>query len=368
MIERYISRYDISGLARIAPRILLLFLLLPLFAGCIPDPTAPDVEEPPQTATGAIVVNEGVWRQDNATLTFYDPATGRAVTDYFAIRNPGLRLGDVANSMTVRNGRGYIAVSTSGTVEVIELRTGKSLGRIRMPAGNEPRQVAIIDDSTAFAACFGDSVVRFNPTTMSAGGTIAVGPAPEGIAYIEGKVLVANSGYGYYRQDEPKGGTISVLDPASGVEERLLRVGPNPRQIRHLASRRRLYILYGLADSTGGVVELDPATLVERRRWVVRGAVDLAFDERRGIGYVIGSEGVMKIDLTSEEPVGAFVPLSAWPGITFYSLGVAPDGESIYLGTYSYYTLPGEMLIFNRAGALTGRFATGLGPGDVEFY
>jgi len=366
------SQYDIrAGRAArfniLLPISYLLFLLL--LAGCIPDPVAPTTENPPVATTGVIVVNEGAWRQDNATLTLYDPAKGSAVTDYFALRNPGLRLGDLANSMLTWKGRGYIAVSTSGTVEVIELASGASLGRVRMPAGNEPRQIEIVDSLTAFVTCLGDSVVRFNPTTMSVEDIFVVGPAPEGVIYIEGKLLVANSGYGIYRQNEPKAGTISVLDPMSGAERRLLSIGPNPRQIRYHDARRRLYVLYGLADSTGGVVELDPSTLSELRRWSVRGAIDLALDERHGRGYVIGSDGVMAIDFTSSDSEPSlFISASASPKSTFYSLGVTPDGESIYLGTYKYFTLPGEVLIFNRAGALTGRFTAGLGPGEMGFY
>lgn len=370
-----ISRYDMISRAtrNTSRRILfpisyLLFLLL-FLAGCIPDPTAPSTGAPPVATTGVIVVNEGSWRQDNAALTLYDPAKGSAVTDYFALKNPGLRLGDVANSILSWKGRGYISVSTSRTIEVIDIATGASLGRVRLPAGNEPRQVAIVDSVTAYAACFGDSVVRFNPTTLAAGETIAVGPAPEWIAYVEGWVLVANSGYGFLRQNEPKAGTISVLDPRSGAEKRLLSIGPNPRYIRYHAARRRLYILYGLADSTGGVVELDPTTLKELRRWEIRGAHDLSLDEQRGIGYVIGSDGVMRIDFTlpNAQPT-LFVPASAWPKSTFYSLGVAPDGESIYLGTYNYFTIPGEVLIYNRAGERTGEFTAGLGPGEFVFY
>jgi streptogramin lyase len=313
-------------------------------------------------------VNEGVWRQDNATLTYYDPSDGTTILDYFTVCNPGLRLGDVANSVAVWNGRAYIAVSTSRTIEVIDPATGRSLGRVRTPEGNEPRAVAIVDSATAYAACFSDSVVRFNPMTMAVTGIVAVGPAPEAVVYAAGHVLVANSGYGYYRRFEPKAGTLSVLNPVTGADERQVPIGPNPRQIRYDSARGRLYVLYGLADSAGGVVELDAATLLELRRWRIDAAVDIVVGAREGVGYVIGKQGVMAIDFASAgaEP-RVFIPAEAWPRRTFYSLGLAPGG-ALYLGTYTYFTMPGEVLVFDGAGALASRFTAGLGPGDFALY
>ncbi|MBS1912172.1 MAG: hypothetical protein JST22_09315 [Bacteroidetes bacterium] len=351
---------------------IIIVLLLPVLAlaaaGCIADPAAPSAGPSVHALSGVIVVNEGVWRQDNATLTLYDPGTGAAEQDYFTHRNPGLRLGDVANSITISNGIAYVAVSTSQTVEILECASGRSIGRVRLPDGNQPRAVTLVDSVTAYAACFGDSIVRFNPRTMSVGQVTAVGPAPESIVYADSLLFVANSGYGFYRQQEPKAGTVGVLDPWTARELALIPVGPNPRLIRYAPRIGMLYVLYGLSDSVGGVVEVDPATLRTMRRWPVVNTRDMAIDEQGGMIYVIGGEGVVRINLALDGGApSTFLPASVFPGMAFYSIGAAPGGD-VYMGITADYSAPGEIVVIARDGAIRQRFPAGINPGDFGFY
>ncbi|MDB5034315.1 MAG: beta-propeller repeat protein [Chlorobi bacterium] len=353
----------------IVPSALLALVLL--LAGCISDPT---LTSPPVVSAGAhgvLVVNEGVWKQDNSTLTFYNPDSGGPVQDYFAARNPGLRLGDLGNSIVTWKGRGYIAVSTSRAVEVIDLATGHSLGRVRLNAPNEPRMIAIIDSATAFVTTFADSVIRFNPMTLATTGSFAVGPAPEGIAYAAGHLFVANSGLGNLRRTEPGAGTISVLDPASGAELAMLPTGTNPLSVHYLPSRGRVYVLARpiLPDTLGAVVEYDPASLREVRRWPVAGGYDMAVDDGRGIIYVMHGEGVARIDPSvAGDNVRGLVQLGE-AGAMFYSIGVEPVSGDIYLGTTNgYSSVPAAVMIYDRAGAFKSRFPCGIYPGDFAFY
>ncbi len=351
------------------PRVVLRALLVAVcLAGCVADPEPPGDQVVRDAPSGVIVVNEGVWRQDNATLTLYQPATGVAVQDYFTLRNPGLRLGDVANSIAVRDSVAYVAVSTSRTVEVLACRTGLTLGRVMMPPGNEPRQIAFLDSTTAFVSCFGDSVVEFDPRTLQVRRVIAVGPAPEGIACAQGHVFVAVSGLGFYRQQEPGAGTLAVIDPASGRVVASVLIGPNPRPVVSRPSAGLLYVLYGLPDSVGGIAELDVRTLSVRRRWPLVNARDLAIDDATGQAYAITGDGVVRVDLTepAARPV-VFVPATDWPGRIFYAIAASPDG-GVYVCSLVSYTAPGEVLVFNRAGTRTARFASGINPGDVGFY
>jgi DNA-binding beta-propeller fold protein YncE len=345
-------------------------LLALLVAGCIADPSQPPPVVPTAGTNGVLVVNEGIWRQDNSTLTYYDPVDGRVVQDYFTAINPGLRLGDLGNSVVAWNGRAYIAVSTSRTIEVMELASGRSLGRVRLANGNEPRMIAIVDSARGYVTTRSDSVIPFNPMTFTTGPGIAVGPAPEGIAYGAGRLFVANSGLGGLRRGEPGAGTVSVIDPATGARTGSVAIAPNPRVLHVSSVTGRLYALYGLYDSTGGLVELDPATLVERRRWMMHNAWDAAFDDASGSAYVIGGAGVLVIDLNA--PAGeprTLLDSNDWKGTLFYSIAVSPARGDIYLGiTRGFTTEPGEAVIIGHDGALKGRFATGIYPGDFAFY
>jgi outer membrane protein assembly factor BamB len=322
-----------------------------------------------------LVVNEGLLRQDNSTLTFYDPAAGIARQDYFALKNPGMRLGDTGNDITIRGGHAYIPVTTSQNVEVLELPSGRSLGRVHIEGDGGPREVAIADDSTAFVTLVnGDAVVQFNPLTLAVGRRIPVGPAPEGVAVAGGHLFVANSGYGALRQSEPEAGTVSVIDLRDGGLRGHLQPGPNPTAMYYAAATGRLYVVYGMPDldSIGGVVEYDAATLNLTHRWPIRGvgvAQGIAFDEGRMLGYVIGTEGIYRLHLQdTASKATLLVPSSGINALGFYSIGVAPGDGDLYVGYSRGFTVPGEVALFTREGVRTGGFQAALNPGAFGFY
>lgn len=346
------------------------FLILLLLTGCVADPTMPDGGIwQSGTSGGVMVVNEGQWGQDNSSLTHFNPSSGEAVTDYFSISNPGLRLGDLANSITLFNGRAYIAVTTSRAIEVVDLATGRSLGRVRLDGALQPRQIAIADGTHGWATTLADSVIEFNPSTLNVTRSIAVGPAPDGIAVAGGRLFVANSGFGLLRQNEPEAGTISVIDVAGGDLVATIRDLPNVRRLHHDPDADRLYALYGLPESPGGLAEIDLSSLKELRRWSVNNTVDAVFDDASRLVYIAGGDGVVRIDLMASREPERFIDSSSWPGSIFYSLGVSPSTGNLYIGRMKGYSpLPAEVIIYDRRGSLKGRFPCGIYPGDFAFY
>lgn len=344
-------------------------------SSCVTDPVV--IIDPPDMGHadhGVLIVNEGLRFQDNSTVSRYDPESRELSLDFFARQNPGERIGDTGNSVVVWNGSAYVVVTTSQNIEVFDLPSGRSRGRVRIGDG-DPRELVIVDDSTAFVTVVQrDEVVRFDPRTRAAGASTSVGPAPEGIAALHGRLFVANSGYGFLRRNEPKAGTVSVIDAQSGRETNLLMPGPNPVAVVADATRGLVYVQYGMphADSSGGVVAYDADDLKEVRRWMVTGAGvagEIALDEARGMMYAVdGTGGLVRFAVnsnTAPEPFGNERPETV---LGFYGLGVSPGDGTIYASYVTNYSLPGVVLVIARSGETTDRFSVGLNPGSFGFF
>ena len=74
------------------------------------------------TANGVFVVNEGNFNYGGATLSYYDPTFKQVENEVFYRAN-AMKLGDVAQSMIIRDNVGWIVVNNSHVVFAIDLTT-----------------------------------------------------------------------------------------------------------------------------------------------------------------------------------------------------------------------------------------------------
>ena len=80
-------------------------------------------EEPFGFSQGGVFITcEGNFGSDNASLSFYRTDAEEVENEVFSRAN-GMLLGDVAQSMVLHRGRGYVVVNNSGVVYVCLLYT-----------------------------------------------------------------------------------------------------------------------------------------------------------------------------------------------------------------------------------------------------
>jgi len=208
-----------------------------LFISCAESDSSIDVNQPKEAKT-VLILNEGGFNQNNSTLTKYDLSTGAISRDYFKIKN-NRGLGDVGNDMILYGSKLYVVMSVSGTVEVIDVKTGKSLKQIPMKRENgdskEPRQITAYNGKI-YVTSFDDTVTRVDTATLNIDATLTVGLDPEGMIVNEGKMYVANSG-GLSGFDN----TLSVIDLSSFEVVDEVEVGVNPMNL-DIDSRGNIYI------------------------------------------------------------------------------------------------------------------------------
>ena len=134
-----------------------MFLVTTLFGGLLTSCMKWDygMEEEFRVAdTGLFITNEGNSQYGNATLSFYNPVTKEVENEIFYRAN-GMKLGDVAQSMVIRDGIGWVVVNNSHVVFAIDIHTFKEVGRITN--FTSPRYIHFLSDEKAYVTQIWDN-------------------------------------------------------------------------------------------------------------------------------------------------------------------------------------------------------------------
>ena len=149
----------------------VLFVLLLLPASCM-EWDYGYVEEFDARGEGLFICNEGNFQYGNATLSYYNPATKEVENEIFYRAN-AMKLGDVCQSMVIRNGIGWVVVNNSHVVFAIDINTFKEVGRITNLTS--PRYIHFLSDEKAYITQIWDNrIFIVNPKKYKIIGHIEV--------------------------------------------------------------------------------------------------------------------------------------------------------------------------------------------------
>jgi len=360
---------------------LVPFILGTLLCACNTNPK--DVNNDPipvkgDTLRGMYILNEGGFGQNNASLDYLDFTTGNYTLDVFSQANPTLvqGLGDVGNDMLVYGNKAYICVNGSGLIEVIDAHTAKHLAQIAL---SNSRRLCAYEGKvyvTSYAGRVEDAnhqlgfVARIDTTALTIQDSCEVGYQPEGMAAVNGKLYVANSG-GYVGMNT---GTyddrISVISLATFTLDKHLTLAPNPQDIL-VDSRNQLWIsTYGnYADIAANLYRLDPATETFTAQGVpVTKAVltgdTLFFYATTYDASWNSTTAFYKLDTKTSNLTS--LTLST-PLATPYGIGVNPKTHDIYLSDAGDYVSPGSVSAYTTSGTYQWKMTTGVIPGHFAF-
>ncbi len=204
---------------------------------------------------GVFQLNEGQMGTNTATLDYLRFANGHYSRNAFQGT-----LGDVANDIAVKGDELWMVINNTGVVQVVSKTDCSEIAAISVPM---PRNITF-DNTYAYVTSWAGAYAQYNEdysqiisydnpkgkvyrinlaTKLVDEQTVEVGYQPEGIAYYNGKLYVANSGGIACKvpPDYQYGKTISVIKAATfnGVETEI-EVGLNPKNV--IAAGDRIYV------------------------------------------------------------------------------------------------------------------------------
>jgi len=323
---------------------------------------------------GLFVINEGNFMYNNASLTYYDLETKEAMQNVFFNTN-GMPLGDVAQSMTIRDSLAYIVLNNSGKIMIMNINNFRFVGKITEL--DSPRQIHFLSDEKAYVSdLYAQSIHIVNPKSMEKIGSIDISNpdsdfyqhSSEGFAQIDS--LVFTNAWSFDNQ-------ILVIN--SNTDELIdsIQVDKQPNSIC-LDNLNRLWVLSD-GGFDGNPYGNEPASLtcINTSNLNIIKRIELEQDFNPS-NLCINSTGDSLFFINHDIYYFA-VHQSEHPEILiespyedgqiggFYSLGIDKKHKEFYVGDAKDNVQAGNVMRFNGNGALIDEFDTGIIPGSFCF-
>ena len=264
------------------------------------------------TGKGLFITNEGNFMYGNASLSYYDPEKKHVENEVFARAN-AIKLGDVAQSMVIRNGIGWIVVNNSGVIYAIDINTFKEVGRIT--GFTSPRYIHFLSDEKAYVTQIWDPRIYIvNPKTYQITGYVETdmdfetGSTEQMVQY--DKYVFTNC-WSYQNR-------ILVIDAATRKIEKQFKFkfGDWPSEVQLNGTRDTLYFI---------------------------------------------NKAVWRLPVTADKfPVKPFLPYN---NTLYYGLTINPVNSEVYIADAIDYVQNGVVLRYSPDGELLDEFYVGIIPG-----
>ena len=348
---------------------ILPFLLITLLAFSCKKKKVEEPDAPQTLHHGMLVLNEGLFQQNNATLGWFDFSNSSYTGNFFE-QKTNRSLGDTGNDMKKYGGKIYIIVNVSSTIEVLDASTGNSISQISMVANGTPKQPRYITfyGPKAYITCYDGYVDVLDTASLSITNRIQVGANPEGLTISNGKLFVANSGGLNFPNVDS---TVSVIDLGNLQEITRITVGKNPGSIQ-TDTNGDVYVItrgdYAGIPSRMHRINANTNTLTQSFAFDASGISPFNFNFL--ISYHDFSSGDNKIalfDPNTETIIDQeYIPTSVIQ--TLFGVHYSAITNKIYCLDAKNYTVTGQVHVFSPNGVFETSYNVGLNPTSILIY
>ncbi|MEE2912125.1 MAG: hypothetical protein VX830_17100 [Candidatus Poribacteria bacterium] len=259
---------------------------------------------PPVTAQQqrmAVVIN-GLNKFETLSVVNLDhPDLKKAVSADIA------QLGVAPNDVQITGNLAYIVNTFSHHIQVINLKTGDSLGVISTGIGSEPEKIALLNNDRAYVTCGGtDEVVLIDLKGKMVLQRIQTGSKPWGLTILNKKVYVANSAAIWTGQEMKYGqSSVSVISTDTNQLITTIEVPTNATEVTSDANNTVLVV------STGDYSQvLGELILIDSNKDNIKKQISLkstpgaiTVNRKKQQAYILTPSGAIVVDLIKQRLV-----------------------------------------------------------------
>ena len=313
---------------------------------------------------GLFICNEGNFQYGNATLSYYDPQTKSVENEVFYRAN-AMKLGDVAQSMIIHNGIGWVVVNNSHVVFAIDPTTFKEVGRIT--GLTSPRYIHFVSDDKAYITQIWDNrIFIINPKRYEVTGYIEVPDMTSEQGSTEqmvqlGKYLYVNC---WSHQNR-----LLKIDTETDKIVAELEVGIQPTSLA-LDCNGKLWTVtdggyegspYGYEAPALYRIDLESFTIEKQFSFRKGDAPSEVQINGRGDTLYWINDDIWSMSVDADRvPVRPFLDSR---GTIYYGLTVDPKSDEVYIADAVDYTQQGKIYRYSARGELLDEFYVGIIPG-----
>ena len=326
---------------------------------------------------GVIITNEGNFGSNTGSVSYYNPNTDSVYNKVFEDANNQRPLGDVVQSFTVADEKGFIVVNNSHKVEVVLLSSFQSLGVIMAPF---PRHLISVNSGKAYLTCndaIPGHVLVINTSNLAIIDSIVVGNKPENLLLIGSKVFVANGNYG-------NDSTVSVIDIYTNKVINTINVGDGACNMVSTDNQDIWIICQGkkvyngnwevIKETDSHLVKMSASDYSIKYSKIIGMKGDgcspfLISSDKLGYIYYAEADGVHKINTNATNLEDKLlIPWDNSSGYSIYGMNIDPETSNIYLLESKGFSSAGKFHIYDATGSLLHSFNVGIAPNGAVIF
>ena len=313
---------------------------------------------------GLFITNEGNFQYGNATLSYYNPTTMEVENEVFYRAN-AMKLGDVAQSMVIRDGIGWVVVNNSHVVFAIDINTFKEVGRITNLTS--PRYIHFLSDEKAYITQIWDNrIFIVNPKLYKITGYIEVpnmtmeSGSTEQMVQV-GKYLYVNC-WSYQNR-------ILKIDTETDRVVDELEVGIQPTSLVLDCNNKLWTVTDGGYEGSPYGHEAPSLYRIDAETFTIEKQFRFEFGDWPSEVQLNGTkdklywlnDDVWMLDLTKENAQPEiFLP---YDGTLYYGLTICPHTGDVYIADAIDYVQQGMVYRYSKERKLVDSFYVGIIPG-----